>query len=90
MQQTGAQPMMAVTWKIQPNPAGEYATVSGLPVRAQLRILDLNGKILQVPLEPKDGACVIPVQNISAGVYLLQVEHAGQVHHTRFLVQHGR
>ena len=89
LQQTSARPITALPWSIQPNPAGEYATVSGLPDRAQLCILDLNGQRLQMPLEAKDGACIIPVRSLSEGIYFLQVESGGQVYHTRLLVQHG-
>lgn len=82
--------MQAVTWSIQPNPASDNAMVTELPQDAQIRIMDLNGKLLTLSLTYNDGSCIIPVHALAEGVYLLQVVNAGQVFPTRFLVQHGR
>lgn len=89
MQQTAIRPMQAVTWSIQPNPASDNAMVTGLPQGAQIRIMDLNGKLLTLSLTYNEGSCIIPVHALSEGVYLLQVVDAGQVFPARLLVQHG-
>jgi hypothetical protein len=84
------------TVDVAPNPASEATIVqAGLPegaVDATIRVLDLQGRALFTAASVKAEAgringYAVPLQGLSAGIYLLQVEAAGMRKNVRIAVQ---
>ena len=88
LRQTSVQPLTALPWSIQPNPANEFIHVHGLPEGAQLQLLNPGGKVLRFSCEVMDGKCSIPCARLSDGLYLLRIEAAGQIGFSRIVIQH--
>ncbi len=72
-----------------PNPATDMVTAIGMPVEAaDVRVLDHTGRVVFV-LRKQEGSdrLSIPVEQLPAGSYLLQVEGAQRVSSRRFVRQ---
>ena len=72
---------MSMIWMLRftPNPANNtiYVDFAELPDIKSIQVIDLNGRILQqFPSEvlPKIGLLKIGLENLSSGLYFLQVE----------------
>jgi len=73
-------------FKVSPNPSSTAWRVGGLPTGASARLTDLAGRTLWTGAVPA-GEFSIPVQNLPAGIYLLDVSSAAGRQAVRLLRQ---
>lgn len=72
----GAGTTMTTVAVVAPNPTTDAWTVSGLQVDASLQLTDIAGRVLWTG-NAKNGMVTVPADNLSAGVYLLQISKTG-------------
>jgi len=61
--------------RVWPNPATNYLQVQGLPANGQLRLIDLNGRILK-NWTTQQQQMQLNLSNLHSGIYVLQLESA--------------
>ncbi len=74
-----------ITISVFPNPVADHLTVTGLPKNAMIKIIDASGKVLVAHQVNEQVQKTIPVAQLSAGIYNLQVISKGEVYSTRFV-----
>lgn len=70
---------------VYPNPASHYIIVESMQKIDELRLMDLNGKVLYVH-NPQSGKHSIDVKRFSAGVYYLNVVIDGEISGYKIIV----
>lgn len=72
-----------VETSIQPNPASDYITVSGIRYGERFRIIDIFGSVIidRLYIEEK-----IQLESMSSGIYLFQVQFGSEWSSQRFIV----
>ena len=76
--------------KLFPNPAEDWLTIMPGKITSDLvkvRIIDFSGKIRGEYLfnDPSGNKITLPVQDLSAGIYLLQMESGGNLFQSKFI-----
>lgn len=61
--------------RVWPNPAREHLQVQGLPANSQLRLIDLNGRVLQ-HWTTQSGQMQLRLPDLNSGIYVLQLNSA--------------
>ena len=69
---------------IQPNPALDYITVSGIRYGERFRIMDIFGSVIIDRLYTEDK---IQLESMSSGVYLFQVQYGSEWSSQRFILK---
>lgn len=72
---------------LYPNPARQQATVQLPAAASQLRLLDLQGRLVQQqPLKARQAAASLDLTTVKPGLYLVQVVGAAGVYQSRVVV----
>lgn len=61
--------------QVWPNPARDYVQVQGVPANGQLRLIDLNGRVLQNWIT-QPGQMQLNLPDLNSGIYVLQLNSA--------------
>lgn len=61
-------------FKVYPNPAREFVTISDLPAGWNMRISDISGKAVYSLASPDETSVKIPVHSFPSGWYTIQIE----------------
>ena len=75
--------------QVYPNPASSYITIRtdpGTGPKARLTIADLTGRTVRTVVLPASGVQTVPVQDLSNGIYLLQMRINGAVTTERIMI----
>lgn len=71
---------------VAPNPATNILRISALEPIDQVTVRDIQGRILNA-VDVNDMQAVIPVSNLSAGIYMLQIRMGGKTVSRKFVKQ---
>ncbi|MCQ2276372.1 MAG: C10 family peptidase [Bacteroidales bacterium] len=71
---------------VAPNPATNILRISALELIDQVTVRDIQGRILNA-VDVNDMQSVIPVSNLSAGIYMLQIRMGGKTVSRKFVKQ---
>tara|TARA_B100001059_G_C17735275_1_gene528511 strand:- start:120 stop:1184 length:1065 start_codon:yes stop_codon:yes gene_type:complete len=69
---------------IQPNPASDYITVSGMRYGERFRIMDIFGSVIIDRLYTEEK---IQLESMSSGIYLFQVQYGSEWSSQRFILK---
>ncbi len=58
---------------LYPNPAKDWLQISGLPVEAELQIIDINGRMIETQIISQNRIDV-PIHHLSAGIYFIKIK----------------
>jgi hypothetical protein len=73
--------------KVYPNPAQQYLTVSGLSSKAEIRLLNVAGKMVMYKNEAGSNTSQLNIGGLTPGVYLVQVFEKGKLVSTKMVVK---
>ena len=62
--------------RIFPNPANDFVVVEGLIDNVQIRIFNMNGKLIETRKNYENGP--LNIQQLETGVYLLEIKNRQQ------------
>ncbi len=76
-----------LTWEVYPNPATGQVQLKGLPPLAQVRLLDVQGRLVRAGQTPAlaSAGYAMSLTGVAAGLYTLQVSGTTQVFRTQRL-----
>jgi hypothetical protein len=69
--------------KLYPNPAQDHLRINGLKKSISYRINDLSGRMIQSGIMAPNES--IPLSQLSAGVFLLEIRQAGSIQQLKFI-----
>jgi hypothetical protein len=80
---TSVNGMQEQALKLYPNPAQDHLRINGLKKSISYRINDLSGRMIQSGIMAPNES--IPLSQLSAGVFLLEIRQAGSIQQLKFI-----
>lgn len=86
---SGTEGRVSRGWIVYPNPAGDYLNIAATKtgsVSGRIRIYHTSGRIIN-ELVFDDGHVVVPVEDLNAGVYVIEITGKDRTHLQKFIRQ---